>query len=112
MASLGNLALTHLAARVPGAVVTYAVLGLLDFGFTLMSFQIGLKEANPVLAWYAERGLFEVAKIASTIVVILLGFFLWRILAVRSIIYGANLIMTGVLVYHIANWARLLLVTQ
>ena len=98
----------HIAARVPGAVVLYAVLGLLDFGFTLMSFQLGFREANPILSWYAERGLFEVVKITSTIVVVMLGFFLWRVIAVRSVIYGANAVMTGVLVYHLVIWIRLL----
>lgn len=86
----------------------YAGLALLDLGFTLLAFTIGIKEGNPILAWYQERGLFEAVKIASTLAVIYLGFFLWNVKAVRWVIYAGNVAMFGVLVVHLAFWIRVL----
>lgn len=88
---------------VPVPVVVYAVLGVLDFGFTLMAFQLGFMEGNPLLNWYAEKGLFEVAKVGFTLAVIILGFLLWDFRIVRAIIYIANVLMVGVVLFHIYN---------
>ena len=59
---------------VPVPLVLYAVLGILDFGLTLIAFQLGFKEGNPILDWYAQNNLFEAAKIGSTLAVVFTGF--------------------------------------
>lgn len=88
---------------VPKQIVLYALLGVLDFGFTLIAFQLGFTEGNPVLDWYASHGLFEAAKVGSTLAVVLLGFLLWEVRFVRSVLVGANILMVGVIAFHVFN---------
>jgi len=92
---------------VPRPIVLYALLGVLDFGFTLIAFQLGFTEGNPILDWYASHGLFEAAKVGSTVIVVLLGFLLWELRFVRSVLAGANLLMAGVIAFHIFNLAAI-----
>ncbi|MEO7454460.1 MAG: DUF5658 family protein [Fimbriimonadales bacterium] len=88
---------------VPVPVTLYAILGILDFGLTLIAFQLGFKEGNPILDWYAQNNLFEVAKVGSTLAVVVIGFLLWEKKLVRYIFIGANVLMVGVVLFHIAN---------
>jgi hypothetical protein len=92
---------------VPKPIVLYALLGVLDFGFTLIAFQLGFTEGNPILDCYASHGLFEAAKVGSTIAVVLLGFLLWELRFVRSVLVGANLLMVGVIGFHVFNLGAL-----
>jgi hypothetical protein len=96
--------LRDIASHVPHAVVVYALLGLLDFGFTIIAFIYGYGESNPLLAWYQQHGLFEIMKVGSTLVIITMGFLLWPIRAVRFVIYAADLAMAIVFVYHLVFW--------
>lgn len=91
---------------VPRAVVIYTGLSLLDLGFSLLAFTIGLKEGNPILAWYAENGLFEAAKLLSTLAVVFVGFYFWTLRPIRLVVYGANVAMFGVLMIHLAFWVN------
>jgi hypothetical protein len=109
MDSSSPRSLRNLRSWVPAPVVAYALLGLLDFGFTLLAFGIGYKEANPVLAFYKEHGLFEVAKLFTTVAVVTLGFFLWQLSIVRFILVLANAVMLAVLIYHVSFWTSLVL---
>jgi hypothetical protein len=93
---------------VPKPIVLYAVLGILDFGFTLMAFQLGFKEGNPILAWYANNGLFEIAKVLPTIAVVFIGFLLWERKFVRAVVLSANVLMVGVIGFHLANLISLI----
>jgi hypothetical protein len=95
-------------AFVPKPVLIYAGLGMLDLFFTLLAFHMGFQEGNPVLAWYQHQGLFEFAKVGSTIIVILLGFFLWNVKLVRRILYSADVLMFGVLIWHLFFWVGFL----
>ncbi|MDQ2986658.1 MAG: DUF5658 family protein [Armatimonadota bacterium] len=92
---------------VPPPIVIYAILGILDFGFTLIAFQLGFKEGNPILNWYASHDLFEVAKISSTFIVVLLGFLLWELRFVRGVLVGANVLMLAVVGFHMFNLVSL-----
>ena len=105
---LGRIKLREWTHHVPRAVVNYAGLAILDMGFTLFAFAIGVKEGNPILEWYQRQGLFEVVKISSTLAVIWLGFTLWEVKAVRWVIYAANVLMFGVLVFHLVFWIRVI----
>lgn len=98
-------ALTH---RVNPAIVLYAAFSLLDFGFTLAIFAVGGCEANPVLRWFALHGLFEFAKIASTLLVCCIAFKLWDRKLAQSILHLGNAIMACVLVYHVSIWTVLI----
>ena len=84
-------------------VILYAVLGILDFGMTLMAFKLGFQEGNPILNWYAANGLFEVAKVGMTIAVVVIAFLLWDFKIVKGIVYAANVLMLGVVAFHVAN---------
>ena len=77
-------------------IIIYAVLGILDFGLTLIAFQLGFKEGNPILDWYAQNNLFEVAKVGSTLSVVFIGFLLWELRVVRGVLVVANFLMIGV----------------
>jgi hypothetical protein len=93
---------------VPGPLILYAVLSVLDFGFTLIAFKLGFQEGNPILAWYAQQGLFEVAKIGTIVTVVLIGFLLWELRIVRGILKVANFLMIGVVGFHLVNLVTLL----
>jgi hypothetical protein len=94
---------------VPGAIVLYAALGLADFGFTLATIQAGGRELNPFLAWALGVGLFEYLKLALTLLVCSVMLLLWhRTSIARGVTYIANLLMSALLVYHIAIWARVI----
>ena len=88
---------------VPGALVLYAILSVMDFGFTLIAFKLGFKEGNPILNWYADQGLFEVAKVGTIVAVVMIGFLLWELRVVRSILNVANFLMVGVVAFHLVN---------
>lgn len=85
----------------PRAIVGYAALATLDLGFTLVALGIGVREANPFLAWCQQVGLFEVAKIATTLFVISIAFFLWRLPIARWTINIGNVLMGGVAAFHL-----------
>jgi len=108
MVLFGKIDLQGVTSHVPWPVGLYALLGLMDFFFTLLAFQYGFQEGNPILAWYKEQGLFEVAKVGTTIAVVLLGFFLWKLRPVRAIIYAADVAMFALFVWHLFFWVGFL----
>ena len=89
-------------------LILYAALGILDFGLTLIAFQLGFKEGNPILDWYAQNNLFEVAKVGSTLAVVFIGFLLWELRIVRGVLLAANVLMVGVVGFHLANLIALI----
>jgi hypothetical protein len=93
---------------VPMPLILYAALGILDFGLTLIAFQLGFKEGNPILDWYAQNNLFEVAKVGSTLAVVFIGFLLWELRIVRGVLVAANVLMVGVVGFHLANLLALI----
>ncbi len=107
--NLFGLKVQSLRVQVPKPIVFYALLGVLDLGFTLIAFQLGYREGNPVLNWFASHGLFEVAKISLTVSVVLIGFLLWERRVVRSVVAVANVVMAGVVAFHLVNLGALLL---
>jgi hypothetical protein len=95
-------------AFVPASLILFCGLSLLDLAFTKSILQIGGYEANPVMRWFWEQGLFEFAKIATTLLVCCIAFSLWpRRAAVRAMAC-ANVAFSALLAYHIANWALIL----
>ncbi len=98
----------YLRRRVPLPVVVYAFLGLIDYALTLAAFHLGATEANPGLAWFHQQGLFEFAKLSLTLLVCCVAFKLWQRPFVRRILFLANGIMVGVVVYHVWIWASLI----
>ena len=94
--------------RVPHPVASYALLSLLDYGFSIVAFKLGYEEANPILAWYKERGLFGAVKIGTILAVAILGTSAWRFRAVRLVIYLANALMVLVVGYHLFYWIQYL----
>lgn len=96
------------SAFVPEAVTVYATLGLLDMGFSLMAFQVGIREGNPVLGWLQGIGLFELGKLFLTGGVVVLGYYLWRLAIVRVAVHAGNAMMLAVLAFHLSFWIRYL----
>jgi hypothetical protein len=89
---------------VPPSIVLYGVLGLLDYALTLMAFRAGLGEANPVLAWFANHGLFEFAKLSMTLLVVAIAFHLRHKQRAKFVMAVANAAMFSLLVYHGYLW--------
>lgn len=96
------------SAIVPEAVTVYAMLGLLDMGFTLMAFQIGVREGNPIMSWLQGIGLFETGKLALTTGVVFLGYYLWKLPIVRIALHAGNALMLAVVAFHLSFWVRYL----
>src|SRR6185503_17446802 len=94
----------HRWTFVPDAVATYALLSLLDYGFSIMAFRLGAIETNPLLAWYQVHGLFAVVKVFSIVSVVLSGALFWSKKVIRGIVYAANLLMLAVFMYHLYYW--------
>lgn len=92
---------------VPHPIVLYALLSLLDYAFTLAAFVMGAVEANPALAWFQMNGLFDFAKLSSTLLVCCIAFRLWKHRLVRRIITLANAMMLGLIFYHCYLWLRM-----
>jgi len=91
---------------VPPPVAVYALLSILDLGFSLIAFQLGYPESNPALAFMKEQGLFEFVKISATLLIVLIGVLLWRLQIVRVILGLANVVMFGVFVLHLYSLIR------
>lgn len=97
-----------LAVRVPAPIVLYAALSLADLGFSLAAFEAGAREANPLLAWFAQWGLFEFAKLVLTLLVCCVAFRAWPGRGTEAILRMGNLAMTALFVYHLcllAAWS-------
>jgi hypothetical protein len=95
----------HLAVH--PAIVTYALLSVLDYGFTIMAFRLGYEEGNPLLAWYQKQGLFAFAKVGSILAISILGTLFWKHRVVRGVLYAANVLMFSVFAYHLYFWILL-----
>jgi hypothetical protein len=88
----------------PSAVfvaLIYLVLGLADLGFSLLAFQLGVLEGNPLLAWMSRHGLFVPAKLALTGLATALIALLYSRNRARGLCWGAILVMMTVDVYHV-----------
>lgn len=94
----------ELRERVPSPIVTYCVLGLLDFALTLLALEAGHREANPFLAWAQGQGLFEPAKLGTLLIVVFASIRLWRLPLARGLLQTGNCIMAGVFLYHMNFW--------
>ncbi len=90
-------------SNIPAPVVLYAALGVVDYGFTIAAFVSGAREANPALAWFAEQGLFEFAKLSLTLLVCCVGTHLWSLPIARRAVAFGNVLMSGVLAYHLLH---------
>lgn len=81
----------------------YVALGVVDYGFTIAAFVTGAREANPALAWFADQGLFEFAKLSLTLLVCCVGTLLWSLPIARRAVAVGNVLMAGVLAYHLVH---------
>ena len=87
--------------KVPNALVLYALLGMLDLGFSKMAFSIGVAEGNPVLQAALDFGLFEVNKVILTLTVLLMGIFLWKHRIIKRVMFVANVGMFLLALVHV-----------
>lgn len=88
--------------HIPGDLVFYAVLALLDFGLSLYAFGYGHPELNPVLADAEADGLFNFMKLALTLLIVCIGVHLWRKRVARAIVTIANAVMVSLIIYHVS----------
>lgn len=96
----------HLGTRVPVAIAAYALLGVLDLGFSKLAFFAGYGEANPVLAATLTHGTFEVSKVLLTVLIVLVGTVLWPLGLVRGVVWAANFgmaLLTGIHVFGLVT---------
>ena len=87
--------------KVPYALVLYALLGMLDLGFSRMAFSVGVAEGNPVLQAALDYGLFEVNRVILTLTVLLMGIFLWKHRIVKRVMFVANVGMFLLALLHV-----------
>lgn len=91
----------HFGARVPFAVVAFALLSVLDLGFSKMAFFVGYGEANPILRATLDAGTFEATKIMLTLLVTVVGTALWQIKTVRGVMWIASVGMSVLSIFHV-----------
>ncbi|HWP31760.1 MAG TPA: DUF5658 family protein [Fimbriimonadales bacterium] len=91
----------HFRRGVPSAILLYAVLSLLDYGFTLAALTEGALELNPALSWFHSQGLFEFVKLSLTLLVCCTAYKIWDKPYVQALMRIANTVMGVVFVYHI-----------
>lgn len=94
---------SHWQEHVPDWLTLYVFLGLADFGFTLIAFQLGAIEANPFLNHYKQQGLFEFFKISLTLLILCIAFKLRHRSFVANLMAFANAFMVSLVVYHITS---------
>jgi hypothetical protein len=70
-------------------------------GLSSVAFVLGVREANPLLAWLAAHGLFVPAKLIFTGLIAALMAWVYAHRRARPIIWAAVLLMGAVDVYHI-----------
>ena len=89
--------------KVSGVFVAlvYSAFSMSDMIFSLTAFLQGVPEANPVMVWLIQHGLFVPGKIALTALVAVLIGWSYRIAAVRPAAWGALLVTFCVNVYHL-----------
>ena len=87
---------------VPDWLTLYVFLGLGDLAFTLIAFQCGAIEVNPVLLQAQQIGLFEFAKLTLTLLVLCVGFLLRKREITKVVMSGANVVMVSLIVYHVS----------
>lgn len=92
----------ELAEFIPDWLTLYVFLGLGDLAFTLIAFQCGAIEANPVLYAAQQTGLFEFAKLTLTLLVLCVGFLLRKRKITEVVMAGANALMVSLIVYHVS----------
>ena len=83
--------------------LVYVAFGLADLILSLAAFAIGIGEANPVLAWLGQYGLFIPAKLFLTVLAGGLIALLYQRRGIRPLAYAAIAIMAFVDAYHM--WA-------
>jgi hypothetical protein len=90
----------------PSAVfvaLLYLILGVADLGFSLLAFQLGVAEGNPLLAWMEARGLFLPAKLALTGLAAGLIAVLYSRNRARGLCWALIALMVVVNVYHVTQ---------
>ena len=92
----------ELVESIPDWLALYVYLGLGDFAFTLIAFQIGAIELNPFLEHAQRSGLFEFSKVSLTLLVLCLAFKLRKHRLIEKIMAWANVGMICLIVYHIS----------
>jgi hypothetical protein len=85
------------------AALVYVVFGLTDMSFSLLAFQLGFRELNPILAWAVRGGLFIPAKIAMTVGIGILIAVLYSNRVARVATWSGILVMTMVTAYHLVG---------
>ena len=94
---------SHWQEHIPDWLTLYVVLGMADFGFTLVAFQLGAIEANPFLNHYKQQGLFEFFKISLTLLILCIAYKLRERPLVANVMAFANAFMVSLVVYHITS---------
>jgi hypothetical protein len=85
------------------AALVYVVFGLSDMSFSLLAFQLGFRELNPVLAWAVRGGFFIPGKAAMTVGIGILIAVLYSNRVARVAAWSGIVVMTIVTVYHLAG---------
>lgn len=91
----------HFRRRVPNSILLYAVLSLLDYGFTIAALMEGALELNPALNWFHSHGLFEFVKLSLILLICCTAYKIWDKPHVQALMRIANTVMGVVFVYHI-----------
>ncbi|MCS6859012.1 MAG: DUF5658 family protein [Abditibacteriales bacterium] len=81
----------------------FFILSAFDWFFSLLAFEVGVREGNPFLAWCQQNSLFTPAKWALTIVATCLILSLYRYRSGRIVAYCGVLLMALMTGYHIVG---------
>lgn len=79
----------------------YALLGLADMALSSLSFVLGIREANPVLAWASVHHLFVLAKLLLTGLVASLLLWMYPRPHGRQVAWLAASLTAAVIGYHL-----------
>lgn len=80
--------------------VVFFMLGTTDLLLSLIAFRLGVKEANPFLAWCLQHHVFLAAKLGLTLISSWLIWLLYHYRAGRAVALAGITLMTGVVAYH------------
>jgi len=81
--------------------VLYVAFSLSDMLLSLSAFTLGVPEANPLMAWLTERGLFVQGKVLLTGLTAGMIAWLYPRARGRPVAWSAVLLTAGVNVYHV-----------
>jgi hypothetical protein len=84
-----------------GIAFAYAAFGIADLMFSLRAFALGVSEANPLMAWLAQHGMFVPSKLMLTALVAVLIAWVYPRGASRPVAWAVLGIMAVVNGYHV-----------